>query len=107
MAMQWQYRSILIEYRKAGLFGRKYIDEQEVEEVLNEEGAEGWELVTATMVPDGLMLFCRHAVQAGQQRRRPDGPAGPGPELLGSGETEDKSGKEPDDRATVEDIRIF
>ena len=65
--MLWQYRTLVIEFRKDGLLGEKYIDEQEVEAVLNEEGLHGWELATATMVSEGLMLFCKRELSPKQQ----------------------------------------
>ncbi|MCI5147389.1 MAG: DUF4177 domain-containing protein [Candidatus Electrothrix sp. AR3] len=68
--MQWQYRAIIIEFQKDGLLSEKYIDEQEVEAVLNEEGSHGWELTTVTMVSEGLMLFCKRAFQAEQQKKK-------------------------------------
>jgi hypothetical protein len=65
--MQWQYKTILVEFQKDGILGEKYIDEEETESILNEEGRQGWELVTATLVPEGMMLFCKRELQAGQQ----------------------------------------
>jgi hypothetical protein len=59
--VQWRYKSILIEFQKDGLLGEKYIDEEEVEAALNEEGLQGWELVTATLVPEGLLLCCKRS----------------------------------------------
>ena len=58
--MYWQYRTILFEYHKDGLLGDKYIDDEEVERVLNEQGEEGWELVTVTPVQEGLLSFLKH-----------------------------------------------
>ena len=58
--MYWQYRTILFEYHKDGLLGDKYIDDEEVERVLNEQGEGGWELVTVTPVQEGLMSFLKH-----------------------------------------------
>jgi hypothetical protein len=60
--LQWRYRSILVEFQKDGLLGEKYIDEEEVEAILNEEGLQGWELVTATLVPEGLLLCCKRGL---------------------------------------------
>ena len=65
--MQWQYKTILIEFQKDGLLGDKYIDEDETEAVLNAEGRHGWELVTATLVPEGMMLFCKKELLPGQE----------------------------------------
>ncbi len=57
--MQWQYRTILFEFQKDGLLGDKYIDDEEVEALLNEQGAEGWELINVTMIQEGLLAFCK------------------------------------------------
>lgn len=64
--MQWQYKTLLVEFQKDGLLGEKYIDEDETEAALNEEGRRGWELVTATLLPEGLMLFCKKERLPGQ-----------------------------------------
>ncbi len=69
--MKWQYKTILFEFQKAGLLSEKYIDDEEVEAELNQLGDLGWELVTVSMVPEGLLAFCKLAVpgaiQAGGQ----------------------------------------
>ena len=59
--MPWQYRTILFEFQKDGLLGDKYIDDEEVETLLNEQGARGWELVNVTMIQEGLLAFCKRA----------------------------------------------
>ncbi len=59
--MQWQYRTILFEFQKDGLLGDKYIDDEEVETLLNEQGARGWELVNVTVIQEGLFAFCKRA----------------------------------------------
>ena len=59
--MQWQYRTILFEFQKDGLLGDKYIDDEEVETLLNELGSRGWELVIVTMIQEGLLAFCKRA----------------------------------------------
>jgi hypothetical protein len=53
----WQYRTILFEFQKDGLLGDKYVDDEEVEKVLNEQGEQGWELVGVTAVQEGLLTF--------------------------------------------------
>ena len=55
--MYWQYRTILFEFQKDGLLGDKYVDDEEVEKILNEQGEQGWELVTVTAVQEGLLTF--------------------------------------------------
>lgn len=60
--MKWRYKTILFEFQKDGMLGDKYIDEEQVEAELNEHGVRGWELVTVTMAPDGLLAFCKNAL---------------------------------------------
>jgi len=55
----WQYRTILFEFHKDGLLGDRYIDDEEVEKTLNEQGASGWELVNVTPIREGLLAFCK------------------------------------------------
>lgn len=57
MKVQWQYRTILFEFQKDGLLGDKYIDDDEMEQVLNDYGGKGWELVSVTPVQEGLLSF--------------------------------------------------
>ena len=64
--MQWQYKTILVGFQKDGLLGDKYIDEEETEAVLNAEGRYGWELVTATLVPEGMLFFCKKELLPGE-----------------------------------------
>jgi hypothetical protein len=56
-----------VEFQKDGLLGEKYIDEDEAEAVLNEEGRRGWELVTASLTPEGMMLFCKKELSAAER----------------------------------------
>jgi hypothetical protein len=53
----WQYRTILFEFQKDGLLGDKYVDDEEVEKILNEHGEQGWELTSVTAVQEGLLTF--------------------------------------------------
>jgi len=53
----WQYRTILFEYQKDGLLGDRYIDDEEMEKTLNEQGSSGWELIAVTPVQEGLLAF--------------------------------------------------
>ncbi|MCF6186273.1 MAG: hypothetical protein L3J49_02190 [Desulfobulbaceae bacterium] len=58
--MRWQYRTIIFEFQKDGLLGDRFIDDEEMETTLNEQGRAGWELISATMVQDGILtLFKR------------------------------------------------
>lgn len=98
--MYWEYQTMLFEYRKDGLLGDKYIDDAEVEAVLNEQGDLGWELVGVTPVQEGLLAFLKKeavasrrvlpAERAGKQadRERGEPEAGEGGKhgLLGEGE---------------------
>ncbi len=64
--MRWQYRTVVFEFQKDGLLGDRFIDDEEVEKTLNEQGRAGWELVSATMVQEGLLtLFKRPDRHAG------------------------------------------
>ena len=96
--MRQQYRTIIIEFQKDGLLGEKYIDEQEVEAVLNEEAVQDWELVTATMVPEGLMLFCKRAVSEKKQTGSSEALG-----TVGTSSQEDDSKQ----KTSVDDIKIF
>jgi hypothetical protein len=90
--VQWQYKTVIIEFQKDGILGEKYIDEEETEAVLNEEGRLGWELATATMVPEGLMLFCKRELQTDREL-----------EEIEASEAEEV----PDNGTGLGDIRIF
>jgi len=62
--MRWQYRTIVFEFQKDGLLGDRFIDDEEVEQTLNEQGRVGWELVSATMVQEGLLTLFKRPGQA-------------------------------------------
>lgn len=67
--MRWQYRTVIFEFQKDGLLGDRFIDDEEMEKTLNEQGRAGWELVSATMVQDGLLtLFKRPERSVGLQK---------------------------------------
>ncbi len=57
--MRWQYRTVVFEFQKDGLLGDRFIDDEEVENTLNEQGRAGWELVSATMVQEGLLTLLK------------------------------------------------
>jgi hypothetical protein len=65
--VQWQYKTILVAFQKDGLLGDKYIDEEETETILNSQSRHGWELATATLVPEGLLLICKKELLPGQE----------------------------------------
>jgi len=78
--MRWQYRTLIFEFQKDGLLGDRYIDDEEMEKTLNEQGRAGWELVSATMVQDGLLTLLKRpdrsplgrSVEETDQGQRPD-----------------------------------
>ena len=57
--IHWQYRTIVFEFQKDGLLGDRFIDDEGVEKTLNEQGHNGWELVSATMIQDGLLTLLK------------------------------------------------
>ncbi len=57
--IRWQYRTIVFEFQKDGLLGDRFIDDEGVEKTLNEQGQDGWELVSATMIQDGLLTLLK------------------------------------------------
>ncbi len=57
--IRWQYRTIVFEFQKDGLLGDRFIDDEGVEKTLNEQGKDGWELVSATMIQDGLLTLLK------------------------------------------------
>ncbi len=61
--MRWQYRTILFEFQKDGILGDKYVDDDEMEDVLNEHGQKSWELVSVTPVQEGLLSFFKREIQ--------------------------------------------
>lgn len=65
--MLWQYRTIVFEFSKDGLLGDKYLDDEEIEKTLNEQGAEEWELVNVAMIQEGLLAVLK---RPRQDRRR-------------------------------------
>lgn len=53
--MRWSYKTIHFELKKDSLLGSAFIDDSEMEEVLNEYGQAGWELVSLLETRDGVM----------------------------------------------------
>lgn len=60
--MNWQYKTVLFEFKKDSLLGDRYIDDDEMEKVLNELGRKEWELVSVTPVQEGLLAFFKQAL---------------------------------------------
>lgn len=83
--MHWQYRTILFEFQKDSLLGDKYIDDEELETTLNEQGESGWELVAVTPVREGILSFFKKMnEQAGPRVQSPaedDGNQAPAAEI--------------------------
>lgn len=61
--MRWYYRTILFEFAKDGLLGERYINDEEVEATLNEQGGQGWELVSTGVLNDGLLAILKRGSQ--------------------------------------------
>ncbi|PIE58410.1 MAG: hypothetical protein CSA33_03035 [Desulfobulbus propionicus] len=59
--MIWQYRTIVFEFVKDGLLGDRYIDDEEMETTLNEQGLSGWELVDVVMIQEGVLAVLKRA----------------------------------------------
>lgn len=53
--MRWGYKTIHFELKKDGLLGGAFLDESEMELVLNDYGSSGWELVSILETRDGVV----------------------------------------------------
>lgn len=53
--MRWSYKTIHFEMKKDGLLGGVFLDESEMEEILNEFGKAGWELISMLDTRDGVV----------------------------------------------------
>ena len=65
--MLWQYRTNLFEFTKDGLLGDKYVDDEEMEKTLNELGGQEWELVSVSLLQDGLLVFLKRPMLEGAE----------------------------------------
>ena len=63
MIVYWQYQTMLFEFQKDGLLSDKYIDDEEIENTLNDQGKVGWELVNVTPVQEGLLAFLKKEIR--------------------------------------------
>jgi len=63
LIVYWQYQTMLFEFQKDGLLGDMYIDDEEVEHILNDQGKLGWELVNVTPVQEGLLAFLKKEIR--------------------------------------------
>lgn len=68
--MYWQYQTMLFEFQKDGLLGDKYIDDEEVENILNDQGKLGWELVNVTPLQEGLLAFLKKEIKPAAKQVR-------------------------------------
>lgn len=59
--MKWQYRTIVFEFAKDGLLGDQYINDEEMETALNEQGVYGWELVNVVMIQEGVLAVLKRS----------------------------------------------
>ena len=57
--MRWQYRTIVFEFAKDGLLGDRYLDDEAMEQALNEQGQQGWELVSTTVIQEGVLALLK------------------------------------------------
>ncbi len=57
--MKWQYRTIVFEFAKDGLLGDRYINDEEMEATLNEQGEKGWNLVNVVMIQEGILAVLK------------------------------------------------
>ena len=92
--MRWQYRTIVFEFQKDGLLGDRFIDDEGVEKTLNEQGREGWELVSATMIQDGLLTLLKRPEEeqheTAEMRISPAVTEEPSPGRAATGEQEEE-----------------
>lgn len=59
---------MLFEYQKDGLLGDKYIDDEQLEKTLNDQGNTGWELIAVTPVQEGLLAFFKRVRSQTQEQ---------------------------------------
>lgn len=60
--MRWSYKTHFFELKKDGLLGGSFLDESEIEEVLNSYGRHGWELVSMLDTRDGVSAVFKQPV---------------------------------------------
>jgi hypothetical protein len=53
--VRWSYKTIHFEMKKDGLLGGIFLDESEMEEILNEFGKAGWELISMLDTREGVI----------------------------------------------------
>ena len=57
--MIWEYKTVLFEFSKDGLLSDRYVDDEEMERLLNQLGQQGWDLVSVSLLQDGLLAFLK------------------------------------------------
>lgn len=70
--MRWSYKTIHFELKKEGLLGSAFLDVSEIEEVLNNYGRGGWELVSIIETGDGVMGILKQPIAAEGTRLEED-----------------------------------
>lgn len=65
---------MLFEFQKDGLLSDKYIDDEELENILNDQGKLGWELVNVTPVQEGLLAFLKKEIRPVVKQTRVESP---------------------------------
>lgn len=77
--MNWQYRTIIFEFAKDGLLGERYVNDEDMEQTLNDQGSMGWELVSVVMVQEGLLAVLKRPGNAVASKPRPTAALEEGP----------------------------
>ena len=62
--MKWSYKTIHFALKKEGLLGAGFLDETEIEQVLNEYGRSGWEIVSVLEVQDGIIAIFKQPLDS-------------------------------------------
>ncbi|MHB8808810.1 MAG: DUF4177 domain-containing protein [Desulfobulbaceae bacterium] len=111
--MNWQYQTILFEFQKDGLLGDKYVDDEEMDKILNEQGEQGWELVSVTAVQEGLLTFFKRVRQqsriqatTGAEQTAAPRQASPPPPSRGGGVEEQRPLAPKKKPSTIGEIKI-
>lgn len=111
--MNWQYQTILFEFQKDGLLGDKYVDDEEMDKILNEQGEQGWELISVTAVQEGLLTFFKRVRQqpriqaaTGAEQAAAPRPASPPPPGRGGGVEEQRPLIQKKKSSTIGEIKI-
>ena len=63
--VRWAYKTIHFELKKESLLGSGFLDESEMEQVLNTYGGSGWELVSLLDTRDGAIGVLKQPLDSG------------------------------------------